>query len=383
MFLDQGDPTHPRQPAIYIEPEGHGVRAGGPEVRQPDYSFPGVIYRFSGRGSEVPKSNQDPDASYDLISIEETLWAHRFDVGTTYCCSDPYAFPSGATAAFGSAFNGPIGGCAAKPPWGWDQADDSIAKGDWFRDPLKAYRTQLQITGFEGAYVWNPYLQIDPRSAGNMCTESTTNKDVKNAVTSSLIGIARAITAGGVSRAQVGDSAKQLFLGGTALMEWARDGDFERWNWDKTLAAGPSIVKNGLADEMRIPLVSNFAFSSPSFKVSSRYFDSIIMKYKCSLDGATARVYWTTEGSPEFTEQNSASMPVQKTDKWVTGRINLSEIRTWDKAKSIVKLKIEIVTPDNVKVATIDPNGTTPDSPQFVLNLLVFDRDSFSDTFER
>ena len=166
-------------------------------------------------------------------------------------------------------------------------------------------------------------------------------------------------------------------------MEWARDGDFERWNWDKTLAAGPSIVKNGLANEMRIPLLSNFAFSSPSFKVSSRYFDSIIMKYKCSLDGATARVYWTTEGSPEFTEQSSASMPVQKTDKWATGRINLSEIRTWDKAKSIVRLKIEVMTPDNVKAATIDPNATTPDSPQFVLNLLVFDRDSFSDTFER
>ena len=79
-------------------------------------------------------------------------------------------------------------------------------------------------------------------------------------------------------------------------MEWARDADFQLWNWDKTLAAGPSIVKNGLSNEMRIPLLANFAFSSPAFKVSSRYFDSIVMKYKCSLDGAAARVYWTTEG---------------------------------------------------------------------------------------
>jgi len=383
VFLDQSDPMHPKEPAIYIESEGHGVRAGGTEVRQQGYSFPGVIYRLTGRGAEVPKSNQDPDGSYDLVSIEETLWAHRFDVGTTYCCSDSYTFPNGPTAAFGSSFNGPIGGCAAKPPWGWDQADDSIVKGDWFRDPLKAYRTQLQITGFDGAYVWNPYLEIVPRSAGNMCTESTTNKDVQGALTSSLIGIARALTSGGTSRTQVGDSAKQLFLGGTALMEWARDSDFQLWNWDKTLAAAPSIVKNGLTNEMRIPLLSNFAFSSPAFKVSSRYFDSIIMKYKCSLDGATARVYWTTDGSPDFTEQNSASIPVQKTDKWVTSRINLSEIRTWDKAKSIVRLKIEVVTPGNVTVATIDPNTKTSDSPQFVLNLLVFDRDSFSDTFER
>jgi hypothetical protein len=383
VFLDQADPMHPRQPAIYIEPEGHGVRAGGPEMRQSGYSFSGVIYRFTGRGSEVPKSNQDPDASYDLISIEETLWARRFDLGTIYCCSDSYTYPGGATAAFGSSFNGPIGGCAAKPPWGWDQPDDNIVKGDWFRDPLKAYRTQLQINGFEGVYVWNPYLQADRRSAGNMCTESATSKDVTNAVTSSLIGIVRAITSGGTSSTQMGDAAAQLFLGGTALMEWARDADFQLWNWDKTVAAAPSIVKNGLSNEMRIPLVGNFAFLSPSFKVSSRYFDSIIMKYKCSLEGATARVYWTTEGAPDFTEQNSASIPVQKTDEWVTGRINLSEIRTWDKAKSIVRLKIEVVTPDNVKVATVDPTTKTSDSPQFVLNLLVFDRGSFSDTFER
>jgi hypothetical protein len=134
---------------------------------------------------------------------------------------------------------------------------------------------------------------------------------------------------------------------------------------------------------MRIPLLANFALSSPLFRVSSRYFDSIILKYKCSLEGTTAQVYWTTEGSPDFTEANSASMPIQKTDKWVTGRINLGESKTWDKTKSVVRLKIEIVTPDNVKVATIDPATKTSDSPQFVLNLMVFDRDSFSNTFER
>src|SRR5262245_1746122 len=136
-FLDQADPMHGTQPAIYIEPEGHGVKAAGSDVRRSGYVFPGVIYRFAGKGAQLPRNNQDPDASYDLLSIEETLWAHRFDVGTTYCCSDRYAFPNGSSSAFGSAFNGPIGGCAAKPPWGWDQADDNIVKGDWFRDPLK------------------------------------------------------------------------------------------------------------------------------------------------------------------------------------------------------------------------------------------------------
>jgi hypothetical protein len=383
VFLDREDLMHPKQPGIYIEPEGHGVTGAGSEVLQSGYSFPGVIYRFTGRGAEVPESNLDPDVSYELISMEETLWQRRFDVGTTYCCSDPYVFPGGAAGAFGSAFNGPVGGCAAKPPWGWDQADDNIVKGDWFRDPLKAYRTQLQIAGFDGDYVWNPYLQADSTRAGNMCSESTTSKDVRTAVTSSILGIARVITGGGLSRSQIGATAKQLFLGDTALLEWARDGDFQRWNWDKTLAAVPLIARNGLSDEMRIPLLANFTFASPAFKVSGRYFDSLILKYKCSLEGTTARVYWTTEGSPDFTEANSASMPIQKTDQWVTGRLDLAGIPTWDRNKTIMRLKIEIVTPDNVKVAKVDPVTGTSDSPQFVLSFLVFDRDAFSNTFEK
>jgi len=38
-------------------------------------------------------------------------------------------------------------------------------------------------------------------------------------------------------------------------------------------------------------------------------------------------------------------------------------VQSRDKAKSIVRLKIEVVTPENVKVATIDPNTKTSDSP--------------------
>jgi hypothetical protein len=106
------------------------------------------------------------------------------------------------------------------------------------------------------------------------------------------------------------------------------------------------------------------------------------MKYQCPLEGATARVYWTTEDSPEFSDKNSASTPIQKADRWTMLRMDLSQVPTWDKMKSVVKIKIEIVTPDNVKVATIDPATGKSDSPQFVLNFMVFDRTSFSDTFE-
>ena len=58
-------------------------------------SFPGIVYRYTGKAA-VPESNRDPNATYDLVSIEDTLWAHRFDVGSTFCCADSYAMNGGA-----------------------------------------------------------------------------------------------------------------------------------------------------------------------------------------------------------------------------------------------------------------------------------------------
>ncbi|MCZ6768220.1 MAG: hypothetical protein O7D93_03130 [Acidobacteria bacterium] len=120
VFLKQEDATRHRQPAIYIEPEGHGVKAATEQVLDSSFQHPGVIYRFAGRGAEVPPSNTATDVSYDLISIEETLWAKRSEVGknSLYCCSDLYSLPDGQMTPLGSSFNGPIGSCAAKPPWG-------------------------------------------------------------------------------------------------------------------------------------------------------------------------------------------------------------------------------------------------------------------------
>jgi len=386
IFLEKEDEMHQREPAIYIEPEGHGVKAAGPEILSSDYEFPGVIYRFTGRGAEVPKSNRDPDGSYDLIGIEDSLWARRFDVGTTYCCGDSYLFPGGPAAAIGSSFNGPIGGCAAKPPWGWDQAEDSIVKGDWFRDPLRAYETQLKISDFGDFYVWNPYLEPQERSVQNMCTESKVSTNVRNSITSSLIGIARVLTGGGRQVSQTGANARQLFLGDTALLEWSRNDDFERWSWDKTLTVLPSLKKEGLAEEFAIPLQGAFAFLSPSFKVATRYFDSVIMKYRCALPSAEetkATVFWTYVESEEFTEEQSASIPVCSSPDWAIARIDLAGSPAWDATKTIYKLKMEIISANNEKVTTIDPQNPVSDTPEFVLNYLVFDRAAFSDTFQR
>jgi len=369
------------RPAIYVEAEGHGVKAASLVVVASGSSFPGVVYRYTGKAA-VPESNRDPKATYDLVSIEDTLWARRFDVGSTFCCADSYVMNGGSSAIIGSAFNGPVGGCAAKPPWGWDQASDKIAKGDWFRDPLKAYPTQIRIQNFAGTYVHNPYLESDGRNAGQPCAESTTSKTVKSALASSLLGIGRAMTDKGLTTSDISGQAKQLFLGNNPLLEWAQKAQFEQWTWDQSLKVLPSVVTQGLRDEMRIPSLAGFSLTSPSFNAPARYFDSIVLRYRTPLEGLRARVVWSYDQTADFTDELSMTSPIARADAPAIAQIKLGDSPKWDPSKTILRLKMLIESASGV-VAEASPDGAPTTSAQFTINYLVFDRDAFSDTFER
>jgi hypothetical protein len=369
------------RPAVFVEAEGHGVKAASRSVAGSVDSFAGIVYRYTGQAA-VPQSNRDPKATYDLVSIEDTLWARRFDVGEMFCCADPYVMNGGSTVSVGSAFNGPIGGCAAKPPWGWDQANDKIGKGDWFRDPLKAYPTQLRIQNFTGSYVHNPYLESDGRSASQPCAASATSKTVKGALTQSLLGIGRALTDRGLTTGDIGGQAKQLFLGNNPLLEWAQKAQFQQWTWDQSLKALPSIVTQGLRDEMRIPSLTGFALTSPSFNAPTRYFDNLVLRYRTPLDGLRAKVVWSYEATGEFSDELSVIAPIAKAEAPRIAQIRLRDSAKWDPSKTILRLKMSIESAAGV-VAEASPGGETTSTDQFTINYVVFDRDAFSDTFER
>ncbi len=395
VFLKQEDDTHHSQPAIYIEPEGHGVKAATAEVRDANFKFPGMIYRFSGRGAEIPKGNNDPDVSYELIGMEDSLWARRSEIGesSTYCCADRYSRPDGSTALIGSAFNGPIGGCAAKPPWGWDQADDGpIEKGDLFRDPLSAIPKQLQLAGLQGTYLHNPYLPLDPvvqAKEGTLCSESAVSKTIGQSVATSLLGISKTLFSGGFNQQQVGDRAKQLFLNGAVLLEWWRLADFQNWSWNKGLAESlvPKLLTENARDQIQLPIVQALGFSSPVLQAPARYFHSLVLNYNCSREGISARAYWMVEGMTEFDEAHSVVTPLRKSDDWISDRIDFLKSPQWDTSKTVTQIRLDIVGPNQEKLASVDPtkpDATTQSSLGFlVINSIVLDRYAFSDTFER
>jgi hypothetical protein len=367
------------RPAVWIEAEGHGVKVAAASVIADTGTFPGMIYRYTGQAA-VPRDDRDGLVTYDLVSIEDTIWARRFDVGSTFCCADPYVMSNGQSESFGSAFNGPIGGCAAKPPWGWDQAKDAIAKGDWFRDPLRAYATQLRIANFSGTYVHNPYLTPSGRSVGPVCSAAAASKTVRGALAESLLGIGRAVTAEGLSRGQMGAQARRLFLSDAVLLEWAKTGQFEAWRWDTALKAAPRLA-SGLRDELQLPVAAGTWFVSPDIKAPTRYFDSLVMRYRTPLTGLSAKVSWVYDVADEFSDDLSVTTPLAGATSSGAVAVRLSDSPKWDRAQTVQRIRVTIESAAGT-VATATPDRL-PDEEQFAVSQIVFDRDAFSNTFER
>jgi len=142
---------------LQIEARGHGVEAwDGADFPGGD----GVIYRL-GDTAGVPSGQNDRDVRYELVDIESTLWAKRFDVGdgSTY----------GATGRFGDETLGYLFAGdnydegKAKAPWGWSDEKTPLPMGTIFFDPARLVRTHFETpVPMSSSYAPNPFTS--PRS---------------------------------------------------------------------------------------------------------------------------------------------------------------------------------------------------------------------------
>ena len=117
----------------------------------------GIIYRYHARAEE-PVDGSNRDVSYDLLSIKDTLWARRNEVGPDKAFGEADDFFNGH---YGSAFNGDdYTKNGANPPWSWgEDAAAHLKLGDWFFDPAKAVRTHFpkQKDRFSTEYLAHPF----------------------------------------------------------------------------------------------------------------------------------------------------------------------------------------------------------------------------------
>jgi hypothetical protein len=116
-----------------------------------------VVYRVGDR-AQVPENLKDKDVTYRLVPIYETLWQHRDEIGPGLAFDQPFDYRGKTLAA---TFDGvDYGEDRANTPWGYNQATgETLLRGDWFLDPVKALLYHASFEGdFSTEYLYNPYL---------------------------------------------------------------------------------------------------------------------------------------------------------------------------------------------------------------------------------
>ena len=139
-------------PIVYVETYGHGIY-GHRKTPLPHI----VVYRV-GERAEAPESLEDDQVSYQLVSIYETLWMHRDEIGPGQAFDQVFDYRGCPLPAAIDGDN--YGQDKANTPWGYNQATgDTLLRGDFFLDPARALAYHADFGGdFSLTYLHNPYL---------------------------------------------------------------------------------------------------------------------------------------------------------------------------------------------------------------------------------
>lgn len=395
ITLDNSHPASTGRPraCVFVESQGHGVFDLRSKYRGESDNFPGIIYRPSGRGAEEPRYGEDHNVSYALVPLQETLWTRRAEIGSTqtYCCAERYELSGQRQARFGASFNGPIGGCAAKPPWGWDDAKDGDVKiGDWFLNPIRAIATHVGIPGFSRRYVYNPYLQGSAlNSPAVECRQSSESQTLRQSALKTALGIGQVLLSGGADRKSIGQQARNLFLKDLTLLEWSRQSEMTRWEFldQSSKPLGETGKFTGDTYQTRLQISGATTLNSPIFSAPQRFFRTVVMRYR--LDSPLKlTLHWQNDDQTSMPEeQKSQSLQLPAAGEWSVFKIDLSEHPAWKAGLTAMKLQLVIEPLDAVAPVVHPPMARDLSTGHAAANLeiqyLVFDRTALADTFRQ
>lgn len=139
-------------PVVYVETYGHGIYAQR-KILVPYH----IVYRV-GERAEVPESLTDDNVSYQLVSLYDTLWARRDEMGPGQAFDQLFEYRGRILPAAIDGDN--YGQDKANTPWGYNQEiGNTLSRGDWFLDPARALAFHAHFDGnFSSKYIFNPYL---------------------------------------------------------------------------------------------------------------------------------------------------------------------------------------------------------------------------------
>ena len=370
------DPSQSWHPSLFIESEGHGVFNLKDKYTGQADQFPGFIYRFTGRGAEEPEDLGDTDISYELLPIHEQLWARRTEIGRdkTYCCAEGFELNGNRTARFGAAFNGPIGGCAAKPPWGWDQKDDgNVRTGDWFLNPLYALNEHVNIPDFGREYKYNPYYlgPADTSEAEGCQDTSTDSRSIRQSTVETVMGIGQVLLSGGLKQKPIGDKARGMFLKNMEFLEWSSQPAMSRWQF---LDASSKPIFEAKAEEgrvyrTRLEVKSSAILNSPIFNAPARYYQELVFRYRIDQPLQFSLVWQTGSQDSIPAPKTNPTYALSTGNEWKIFRLRLTDLANWQPSQETTRLQLQFKTIQN---------------PVFLeLQYIVMDRTSLAETFRK
>ncbi len=146
-------PLEGSHPVVWVETYGHGIYGRSKRLQE------GLVQYRVGSQAERPASTSETDVSYQLLSIYDTLWQHRKEMGKGKLFDKPFIYRKKALPASFDGNN--FGVDKANAPWGYDQEiGDVLHRGDFFLDPARAFATFARVqTEVSDHYLANSYLQ--------------------------------------------------------------------------------------------------------------------------------------------------------------------------------------------------------------------------------
>ncbi|GLW31561.1 hypothetical protein [Actinoplanes regularis] len=140
-----------QHPVTAQEAKGHGLKA------YPQYTIngDGIVY-YPSTVAEAPSSTNDRDVRYKLVDIFASggMWAQRTNTNLFAALG---TFAGDTTGGCGTGTYG-CGTNSANAPWGWDDGNDTPARGELATDPAKLAVAYFTVPGsLSRTYTANGY----------------------------------------------------------------------------------------------------------------------------------------------------------------------------------------------------------------------------------
>ena len=293
------------RPVVVVEAKGHGVKGLGSLSTNTQF----VKYRPSATESiDMPIVAPGAPvvlAEYTLEALEESvLWKNRHDRNIY---KTPFANWNGSRRETDihrkllGEFHGEGLLSVARPPWAWDDRNDSPQRGDWYLAPAYTVGSHLKVPGLNASALANPQYYVHHP----LLTDGSANPSIPSGPQQRVAGATLDIVRPTSDRVE-----SVRYFDGEDFREWC--------SGNPTCGDGVAIADGEIGTSLRVTVSgdgSNFysaTVQSPELWLPIGEQNTIRLKYRNPLGVPAARVVLETgnlEGDRSGRHESTILLP--------------------------------------------------------------------------